>query len=174
VLVRSSGTTASVIAAVRGAVDTLRPDVAMDATTLQTLTSESVGKERLATTALAGLALMALLLAAVGLYGVMSQTVSGRVRELGVRTALGASAAQIARSVIGEGMRTTGAGLSIGLALAAALTRLIESMLFGIRPLDPLSYAIAALVLSLVALCACVLPARRATQVDPLVALRAE
>ena len=146
----------------------------MDATTLQAQTLESVGKERLAAASLAGFALMALLLAAVGLYGVMSQAVSTRVRELGVRTALGASGGHIARSVVGEGMRTTGAGLAIGLVGAAALTRVIESMLFGVTPLDPLSFAIAAVVLSAVALGACVLPARRAARVDPLVALRTE
>ena len=174
VLVRTSGGPAPVIAALRGTVDTLRPDVAMDATTLQAQTLESVGKQRLATALLAGLALMALLLGAIGLYGVMSQAVSTRVRELGVRTALGASGGHIARSVIGEGMRTTGAGLAIGLAVAAALTRLIESMLFGIRPLDPLSFGVAAFVLGAVALVACLLPAWRAARVDPLVALRAE
>jgi putative ABC transport system permease protein len=174
VLVRTSGEPAPVIAALRGTVDTLRPDVAMDATTLQAQTLESVGKQRLATALLAGLALMALLLGAVGLYGVMSQAVSTRVRELGVRTALGASGGHIARSVIGEGMRTTGAGLAIGLAVAAALTRLIESMLFGVKPLDPLSFAVAAFVLGAVALVACLLPAWRAARVDPLVALRTE
>jgi putative ABC transport system permease protein len=174
VLVRSSGEPAPVIAALRGTIDTLRPDVAIDATTLQAQTLESVGKERLATASLAGLALIAILLAAVGLYGVMSQAVSTRVRELGVRTALGASGGHIARSVIGEGMRTTSAGLGIGLAVAAALTRLIESMLFGVKPLDPLSFAVAAFVLGAVALVASLLPARRAARVDPLVALRAE
>jgi putative ABC transport system permease protein len=174
VLVRSSGEPAPVIAALRETIGALRPDVAMDATTLQAQTLESVGKERLAAAALAGFALMALLLAAVGLYGVMSQAVSTRVRELGVRTALGASGGHIARSVVGEGMRTTGAGLAIGLVGAAALTRVIESMLFGVTPLDPLSFAIAAVVLSAVALGACVLPARRAARVDPLVALRTE
>ena len=174
VLVRSSGDPAPVIAAVRRTIDTLRPDVATDATTLQAQTLESLGKERLATASLAGLALMAVLLAAFGLYAVMSQAVSTRVRELGVRTALGASGSHIARSVIGEGMRTTGVGLAIGLAVAAALTRLIESMLFGVEPIDPLSFMVATVVLGGVALVACALPARRATRVDPLVALRSE
>jgi predicted permease len=174
VLVRSSGAEGPVIAAVRAEVDTRRPDVAMDATTLRAQTSESVGRERFATTALAGFASMAVLLAAIGMYGVMSQAVSARVRELGVRTALGASGRHIARSVIGEGMRTTGGGLAIGLAVAAALTRLIGSMLFGVKPLDPLSFAVAAFVLGAVALVACLLPARRAARVDPLVALRTE
>jgi len=174
VLVRSSGEPAPLIAALRGTIDALRPDVAMDATTLQAQTLESVGRERFATACLAGLALMALLLAAVGLYGVMSQAVSTRVRELGVRAALGASGGHIARSVIGEGMRTAGAGLAIGLAVAAALTRLIESMLFGVKPLDPVSFALAAFVLGAVALVACLLPARRAARVDPLAALHSE
>ena len=126
------------------------------------------------TATLAGLAVMAVLLAAIGLYSVLSQVVSARQRELGVRTALGASRSRIVRVVIADGMRATGLGLVIGLASAAGVTRLMRSMLFGIQPLDPLSFMVAAVVLAAVALVACALPARRATRVDPLVALRAE
>ena len=174
-LVRTARDPALIAGALRSVVGALRSDVAIDnVTTLRAETLESVGKERLVTATLAGLAVMAVLLAAIGLYSVLSQVVSARQRELGVRTALGASRSRIVRLVIADGMRATGLGLVIGLASAAGVTRLMRSMLFGIQPLDPLSFMVAAVVLAAVALVACALPARRATRVDPLVALRAE
>jgi predicted permease len=175
VLVRTAGDPAPIAGALRSVVGALRSDVPMDTvTTLRAATLESVGKERLVTVTLAGLAVMAVLLAALGLYGVLSQVVSARQRELGVRTALGASSGRIARLVIADGMRSTGLGLVIGLASAAGVSRLMRSMLFGIQPVDPMSFSVAAVVLGVVALVACVLPARRAARVDPLVALRTE
>lgn len=175
VLVRTSGSAAAIMAALRDIVPALRSDLAIDTvTTLRAQTTESVGKQRLSTATLVGLALMALFLAAVGVYGVLSETVSARERELGVRSALGASALDLARSVIGDGMLTTGAGLLVGLTAAAGVSRLLESLLFGITPLDPASFVLAAVVLGAVALAACALPAWRATRVDPMVALRTE
>jgi ABC-type antimicrobial peptide transport system permease subunit len=107
-------------------------------------------------------------------YGSISHTVSQRTREIGLRIALGASPAAALRLVLGEGLRLTSAGIAIGAAAAAALTRLIQSALFGVQALDPLVFGSAALALAIISLVACCAPALRATHVDPLVALREE
>jgi putative ABC transport system permease protein len=129
---------------------------------------------RLAGTLLGASGMLAVLLAAVGIYGVMAYSVAQRTREIGVRMALGASGRQLLVLVIGEGARLTGAGLAIGIVAAVGLTRLLSSLLYGIRPGDLVSFIGAALVLTASAVLACYIPARRATRVDPLVALRAE
>lgn len=129
---------------------------------------------RLAATLLALFGAVALALAAVGLYGVMSYHVARRTREIGVRMALGARGGDVVRMVAGHGLRLTAAGLLLGAAAAAALTRFVRGMLFGVAPTDPLTFAGVALLLLAVAVAACVVPARRAVQLDPMQALRYE
>jgi ABC-type antimicrobial peptide transport system permease subunit len=136
--------------------------------------SASVATPRFAAALLAGFAGVALLLAAIGLYGVLSYGVSERQREMGVRAALGASRGRIVALVVREGLIVVTAGLVVGLAGAAASSRLMEAALFGVTPLDPLSYLFAPAILLAVAVAACLVPARRASRVEPAEALRCE
>jgi ABC-type antimicrobial peptide transport system permease subunit len=129
---------------------------------------------RLASTVLGFLGALALALAAIGLYGVVAFAVTQRTKEIGVRMAVGASPADVLRLVIGQGMRLALLGLGIGLALAIAATRLIQSLLFGLSPTDPLTLAAIALLLLAVTVLASWIPARRAARVDPMLALHHE
>jgi putative ABC transport system permease protein len=149
-----------------------RNQVVSDIRTLEQIKDESAASNRLRTTLLAVFASLALLLSAVGIYGVISYTVVQRTHEIGVRAALGASGAALLRMVLTSGMGLTLFGLAIGLGGALALTQLLGSLLLGVSARDPLTLGASAIVLVLVAVLACYIPARRAAKLDPLVALR--
>jgi putative ABC transport system permease protein len=142
--------------------------------TMEQIVSESVAQQRLSMLLLAIFACAALLLAAVGLYGVLAFLVNIRTHEIGIRMALGASRRDVLKLIVGQGMLLTLIGIAIGLVGAFALTRIMSSLLFDVRATDPLTFIVVAIVLAAVALVACFIPARRATRVDPMVALRYE
>jgi predicted permease len=142
--------------------------------TLEDLLSKNFAQPRFRTVLLGIFALTALLLAAVGIYGVLMQAVVQRTREIGVRMALGAERSHVLRMVIRQGMTLTIVGLLLGLLSSLYLTRFLQSMLFSIGPMDPLTLGAASVVLSLVTFTAIYIPARRATKVDPIVALKHE
>jgi predicted permease len=152
----------------------LDPDVPPRFRTIRQIVGQSVADRRFSLLLLTAFAGSALLLAVIGIYGVMSYVVTLRTQEIGVRVALGAEPGDIARLVLGQGARLIVAGLVIGLIGAGLLTRLLSTMLFGITPTDPVTYAAVAGMLALTAVAACQIPAWRATRVDPLTALRSE
>jgi len=161
--------------AIRHEVAQIDPDQPLtDVRTLERIKTESVASNRLRTTLLGVFAGIALLLAAIGIYGVISYSVAQRTHEMGVRLALGASRRNILGLIIGNGMLTTGLGLALGIAGALVLTRLLKTLLFGVSATDPVILAGMGILLATVALLACYAPARRATGVDPLTALREE
>ena len=141
--------------------------------TLEHIVRESIEQPRFLATLAVTFALLALILAAIGIYGVMAYAVSQRTTEIGVRVALGATRAEVFRLVLSDGLRITVAGLIVGLAASVLAARWLGSLLFGIEPGDPLTFASMIALLLSVAVLACVIPARRATRVDPMVALRA-
>jgi predicted permease len=148
--------------------------VVYDGMPLDEVVARSIGQQRFSMTLLACFAVIALLLAGVGIYGVLSYLVGQRTQEIGVRMALGAQRKTVLRMVLSDGVRMTLIGVGIGFIAALGLTRLMRSMLFGVKPTDPLTFFSVAVVLCVIALLACYLPARRATKVDPIVALRYE
>lgn len=172
-VVSSTLATASIAPAIRAAVSELDPNLPVyDLHAMSELVAGALAQPRFYLTLLGGFAGAALLLAAVGLYGVIAYAVQQRSREIGVRMALGASAGTVLRMVIREGLGMSALGVVIGLAGAAGLTRLLQSLLFGVTPTDPLTFLGVAGVLSLVTVAACVIPARRAAAIDPQRALR--
>jgi ABC-type antimicrobial peptide transport system permease subunit len=139
---------------------------------MQQVIGESVARQNFNMVLLTIFAAIALLLAAIGIYGLMAYSVEQRTQEIGIRMALGAARADMLRLVVAQGMKLVGAGVAIGAALAYGVTRLLESLLFGVKASDPLTFAVVAAILTLVALIATVIPARRASTVAPLEALR--
>jgi len=175
IVVRADDAPLSLIAPIRSRIAEVdRAQPVYDIATMEQLLSKSITPTRFPTILLGLFALLALALAAVGLYGVMSYAVARRANEIGLRMALGAQARDVLTLVIGRGMKLTLLGLVIGLAGATTLTSVLKTLLFNISATDPLTFAGVACTLLGVALLACYLPARRATRVDPLVALRRE
>ncbi|HKA36472.1 MAG TPA: FtsX-like permease family protein, partial [Thermoanaerobaculia bacterium] len=142
--------------------------------TMESRVAASVLAPRLLTMLLEAFAAVAALLAAVGIYGVVWSAVRQRTAEIGIRMALGAEPGRVVREVLGQGLRLTAAGIAIGLAGAFAASRALSSLLFGVGPADPATYASVALILGATALASSYLPARRAARVNPINALRAE
>lgn len=174
-VVRTEGDPEGVVSGIRNQVLGLDPEQPVAAiATMEELLAQSVGKARFATVLLSTFALLALLLAIVGIYGVISYAVSQRTHEIGIRMALGASTADILRMVVVHGMRLTLIGSAIGVVASIELMRYLSSQLYQVNSFDGTTYLGVLVLLSAVALLACWLPARRATRVDPLVALRYE
>jgi predicted permease len=174
-LLRSDGDPAQLTSAVRQEVLSVDPELPVfNAKTMQAAVDESLSGRKFSLLLLGLFAAVALTLAAVGVYGVISYGVVQRTREIGIRMALGARQQDVLRMVVGNALRLVTSGIGIGLLLAAGLSRVLRGMLFGVSAFDPVAYVVLSLVLALVALFSSSLPARRAARVDPNVALRAE
>ena len=174
-VLRAEADPTTLTASIRQAVREVRPDAAIDAVaTLDSQVSASVAQPRFAAAVVAGFAALAVLLSAIGLYTVLAYMVSRRAREIGVRTALGASRLNVVGMVCREGLSVATIGLALGLAGAAIGTRFMRSLLFGVEPLDAIAFVSAPAILLAVAAIACLVPARRATATDPTVALKSE
>jgi putative ABC transport system permease protein len=174
-VVRSEARESDIANAVRRAVRAVDPELPIgEVDTLERILERATGQPRFRAFLIGAFAVAALLLAAVGLYGLISYTVAQRIPEIGVRLALGASPADVGRLVLGQGLKLTIAGVLVGLAGALAVTRLLAGLLFSISATDPMIYAALALLLLTIAAGACYVPARRAMRVDPMTALRAE
>jgi predicted permease len=175
VVVRSGNTPLKAIEAIRRTTGELNSDrVVWGFETMVEVISDSLAARRFTMILLAAFAAIALLLASVGIYGVLSYLVGRRAREIGIRLALGAQRHDILRLVVGEGVALTLVGIGLGLAGGLGLTRFLSNMLYDVRPTDPITFTVVSVLLAGVALAACYIPARRATKVDPLVALRYE
>jgi putative ABC transport system permease protein len=173
--VRTTGSPEPVLASIRGIMAEFDPDLPVyGVRSMDKVLAESLGTRRLTLALTGGFALLALALAGIGVYGVMSYVVANRTREIGVRMALGAQAGDVLRLVLGQGMRLAALGIALGALGAFWLARLIVRLLYAVKPNDPLTFAGVALLLGIIALLACYIPARRATRVDPLAALRYE
>lgn len=172
---RTSGDPASFVPGVRQAVKAVDPNIGIDAIApMHRLVASSLARERFYAVMLGMFAAIAALLAAIGIYGVLAYAVTQRTHEIGIRMALGARRAQVLTLVLRSGLILTTVGVALGLAAAAAGSRLLQGLLFGVAPLDPTTFLVVAMMFSLVAAVACYVPARRATKVDPIAALRHE
>jgi len=173
--VRTANDPNSLTAAIRSELQKLDPNLPFyNVTTMAQLVANQTTQSRFSAWLLGIFGALALVLSAVGIYSVMAYAVEQSTREIGVRMALGAQPRDVLKLVIGQGMALALIGVALGLVAAVALTRTIENLLFGVSATDPVTFAALALLLMLVALLACYVPARRATRVDPMVALRSE
>jgi putative ABC transport system permease protein len=174
-VIRTTAAPLRLVPSVREAVRAVDKDLPFSQVmTIDTLYSKSTAQRRLNMVLLGIFAILAMLLAALGVYSVMAYTVAQRTREIGIRMALGARTADALKLVIGQGMKLALTGICIGLGGAFALTRLMKTLLFGVSDTDPLTFSGVALLIVGVAFLACLIPARRAAKVDPMVALRYE
>jgi ABC-type antimicrobial peptide transport system permease subunit len=172
---RTEGTAETIVAAVRREVAAIDASLPLsEVRTLEERIGEAMWRTRLAAWVLSGFALLAVVLTAVGIFGVMAQTVAQETRDIGVRLALGAQTSEVTRLVLGRVATLTAAGVVLGLATGLAVTRVAGSLLYRVEPGDPVTFAAVAALLVCVALGASYVPLRRATRVDPVVALRYE
>jgi len=163
------------VAAVTKAIREVGPDLpVVDVMSMNDVIAQSVSPQRFNMLLLASFAGLALILAAVGIYSVLSYTVRRRIREIGIRMALGASNHDVIRMVLADGLKPILAGVALGLAAALALGRVVSSLIFGVRATDPLTFAAVALLLLLVGILATIIPAYRATGIEPVRILREE
>jgi len=174
VVLRATVPPESLIAPVRERVRALNPEIAMKFASMETMVADTIAKPRFRTFLIGVFAAVALLLAMAGVYGVMNYVITLRTPEFGLRVALGATPGDVVRLVLGRALRLAAVGLATGIALSLAAGRLISSMLFGLKPTDPMTYAIVVAAVTPVMLLAAAIPAWRATQIDPLTALREE
>lgn len=175
VVLRTKVDAASMTDSVRNAMHSVAPDVPLARiATLKTVVEDSMTQQRFSVILLTTFGIVALLMASIGMYGVISHLVAQRTREIGVRMALGAQRRDVFLLIIGQGARLASLGIAIGLIAALAITHLMRSFLYGVRSTDPLTFAAVAILLITVALLACFVPARRATRIDPMFALRYE
>jgi putative ABC transport system permease protein len=175
VILRTAGEPMSLAHAAAAVIHSMEPDMAVyNVKTMEDRIAATVGQPRFATGVVSFFAFAALILAAVGIFGVVAHSTAQRTQEIGIRIALGAEGANVIQTVLLDGLRPVLLGLVLGLAGAFALSRIFSSLLFGVRATDPSIFILAAVLLALVAIAACLGPARRATRVDPMVALRAE
>jgi putative ABC transport system permease protein len=174
-LTRTEVEPSSLASAVRGQVAALNKDQAVfNVRTMEQTVAQSVAARRFSMLLLTVFGIVALALASLGIYGLMSYTVAQRTREIGVRMALGAQMSDVLKLMVGQGMKLALVGVVLGLVASVGLTQLMKTLLFGVSATDPLTFVVIASLLTVVALLACWLPARRATKVDPMEALRYE
>ena len=174
-VIRTRGDPSALASAVRAAVAAVDPDQPVSRIrTIESVISNSVARERFSAILLGIFAAVALVLAVIGIYGVMAYTAAQRTHEMGIRMALGAEATDVRWLVVQQGMRLALAGVGVGVLASFAATRALGSLLFGVSPTDPMTFVVTPLLLAGVALVATYVPAHRATRVDPLLALRRE
>ena len=174
VMARTSGDPLQLATAAREQMKAMDKDLPVTITTMDQIFANSLAGQRFNTSLLGVFAAVALLLAMIGVFGVINYSVSQRTHEIGIRLALGAQRRDVFKLVVGQGLLLALVGVVVGAVGAVALTRLIEGMLYGVSPTDGPTFVVVSLIVTTVAFLACYLPARRATRVDPLVALRYE